>query len=302
MQFCTEVLDSLGLAGFAIGQAERIWISAARKAALGSRDPDVVLMPPPAAPVDIPSVAAAAAAAAAAADTATSCVLSADFLGKTLPGRLRTALDAQKLRSQGLVKLALLSPEEAAALTNLIGRAPGALGKETFLRESSGSGRGGAYQAVDGASSKLAGARSLGASLGAVGDALSSVLQEKVGCGTLGDKVLLTRYGAGGANRAHQDQSEHPYQGYLLLSRPGRDFAGGGIYLVDPAAQVAAHKLGGGGGAAATEVEGEWSAAGELVVFAANATAGGAHWYHGVREVKGGSEPLCHMLAIGLLE
>ena len=33
MQFCMEVVASLGLDEFAIGQAERIWISAARKAA-----------------------------------------------------------------------------------------------------------------------------------------------------------------------------------------------------------------------------------------------------------------------------
>eukprot|EP00966_Prymnesium_polylepis_P157662 3643813-Prymnesium_polylepis.1 len=113
-----------------------------------------------------------------------------------------------------------------------------------------------------------------------------------MGCGALGEKTLLTRYGEGGINRAHQDQCTHPYQGYLLLSRPGRDFVGGSIYLTDPAAKHAAHTAATGSvtgraaaAAAVAEVEVEWANAGELVVFAANATAAdGRHWYHGVRE------------------
>ena len=45
--------------------------------------------------------------------------------------------------------------------------------------------------------------------------------------------IIIDRYAAGGVNWAHQDQSEGPYQAYLLLSRPGVDFTGGGLYITE---------------------------------------------------------------------
>ena len=62
MEFCVEVLRALGLAEIAIGQAERIFISSARKAALADRDAHLVTKPPPATPVAVPDLDAVAAA------------------------------------------------------------------------------------------------------------------------------------------------------------------------------------------------------------------------------------------------
>ena len=62
MEFCVEVLRALGLAEIAIGQAERIFISSARKAALADRDAHLVTKPPPATPVVVPGLDAVAAA------------------------------------------------------------------------------------------------------------------------------------------------------------------------------------------------------------------------------------------------
>ena len=57
-----QVLQSLGMRDIAIGQAERIFISSARKAALGKRDAQLVIKPPPAAPVVVPHLDVVAAA------------------------------------------------------------------------------------------------------------------------------------------------------------------------------------------------------------------------------------------------
>ena len=62
MEFCVEVLRALGLTEIAIGQAERIFISSARKAALADRDAHLVTKPPPATPVVVPGLDAVAAA------------------------------------------------------------------------------------------------------------------------------------------------------------------------------------------------------------------------------------------------
>ena len=52
------------------------------------------------------------------------------------------------------------------------------------------------------------------------------------------------------------------------------------------------------------QVQIEWQSSGDLVVFAANRTAGAAGWYHGIRLVGAGSvgEENSNMLAVGLLE
>jgi hypothetical protein len=59
---------------------------------------------------------------------------------------------------------------------------------------------------------------------------------------------LLLRYGAGGYNCLHQDlygDLRFPLQAVLLLSRPGRDFAGGEFLLVEqrPRAQSIGHAI-----------------------------------------------------------
>ena len=85
-----------------------------------------------------------------------------------------------------------------------------------------------------------------------------------------------------------------------MLSRPRIDFAGGELYLTDPSPTAR--------GKSSKDKKIPWTEQGELIVFAANATAGhegGRPWYHGIREVrkaKGSGEGPCAMLAIGLLE
>lgn len=290
MQFCMQVLDELGLHGYAIGQAERIWISSARKAALQHNDAAMIIKPPAAGSVDIPSI-----------EEMTSALLLEPAVPQSsveddLRRRLESQLDPAALR-HGMVHLGgFLSGEEVSMIAQSL---PAAISSSsTCLRESSGSGRCGAYQALSVRAAP---------GLAALSRALAAVLREKLGCDGLGDKVLATRYGVGGCNFAHQDQSTWPYQGYLLLSRPGVDFTGGEVYLTDPAGKHAAHAAhaakAGATPAAGDEPQAEWRTSGDLVLFAANAMAGGGRsWYHGVREVRAGPEGTCQMLAIGLLE
>ena len=56
MTFCMEVLDSLQLREIAIGQAERIFISGVRKAALGAHDAELIIKPGPAEPLNLPTL------------------------------------------------------------------------------------------------------------------------------------------------------------------------------------------------------------------------------------------------------
>ena len=111
MSFCVEVLQSLGLAEIAIGQAERILISSARKAALGDGDSQLVAKPAPAAPVVVPHLGVVAAAL-------------QGFKGRTdappdFYQRLSKACDADELRSASLVHLeGFLRPAEARAVAN----------------------------------------------------------------------------------------------------------------------------------------------------------------------------------------
>ena len=292
MEFCVEVLHALGLPEVAIGQAERIFISSARKAALGERDAQLVAKPPPAAPVVVPrlEVVAAALREFRGSGSHTKPVGKPDHSDDFgLGARLDVSLDAAELRASSLVHLrGFVSPAEAEAIA--LGLAGGGASSEraTALRESSGTGRSGAYGAVNLAKVPL---------LRALDGALRRTLREKLGSDKLGDKVLVTRYAEGGVNWAHQDQSEGAYQAYLLLSRPGLDFTGGGLYIADPAALHAR---------AATAVRPvEWSRCGDLVIFAANSKAASTqarHWLHGFREVRPGSEAECQLCVVGLLE
>ena len=308
MEFCVEVLHALGLPEVAIGQAERIFISSARKAALGERDAQLVAKPPPAAPVVVPrlEVVAAALREFRGSGSHTKPVGKPDHSDDFgLGARLDASLDAAELRASSLVHLrGFVSPAEAEAIARgpnpnpnpnpdqaiALGLAGGGASSEraTALRESSGTGRNGAYGAVNLAKVPL---------LRALDGALRRTLREKLGCDKLGDKVLVTRYAEGGVNWAHQDQSEGAYQAYLLLSRPGLDFTGGGLYIADPAALHAR---------AATAVRPvEWSRCGDLVIFAANSKAASTqarHWLHGFREVRPGSEAECQLCVVGLLE
>lgn len=297
MQFCLEVLGKLGLNSFAIGQAERIWISAARKLALGARDMSVTVKPQAAPTVVLEKVGVAGN------GREPDCQLPDATLLKT---RIEAAFgpgQVQNLRSRGIVKLSgVMSPLESITLCRQLSQHPSALGPETFLRESSGNGKGGAYQAIKS-----------NATLRNLNSALATICQQKMDCGPLGGNVLLTRYGNGGLNYLHQDQTTQPYQAYLLLSEPSSQFCGGEVYLRDPADKSGA------------EVQEEWRGRGELLLFAANSTAVGAadvekargcrsNFYHGVREVREAArekdkeedavadDTTCLMVLVGLME
>lgn len=287
MRFCLDVLHGkLGLKEYAIGQWERTIISSARKSAMGTHDMRHIVKPPPAAAADVPSIVEAIAG------------LCEAFGGSSAPPsparswteRVEAILDDSEATRQielggGIVRPLLTQPEVVAVARELAGSAPSS--GVTFLRESSGSGSGGAYSGV-----RLSGATPI---ISALNKALADALQTRTGCGKLGGKVLATRYGEHGVNWAHQDQSAHPYQAYLLLSRPGVDFRGGALYMTDPAAVAA--------GDTGAEHDLAWSSAGEIAIFCANWRApGGRQWYHGIREVRAGTATPCSMVAVGLLE
>ena len=149
MEFCVEVLRALGLAEIAIGQAERIFISSARKAALADRDAHLVTKPPPATPVVVPGLDAVAAAL-------------REFRGSQpgqqpghsddfgLGARLDARLDAAELRASAFVHMpGLVSTAEAEAIARGLASGGASSERATALRESSGTGRNGAYGAVN---------------------------------------------------------------------------------------------------------------------------------------------------------
>ena len=313
MQFCLEVLRSMGLNDVAVGQSERILISAARKACLGARDSDLILKPEAAAPVRVPDLSSLVDAA----NVESGGVTCGQYESRAFESRLEERFDANALRSHSLLHLeAFLTPPEVLAILRHLEEGGASNERLTALRHSSGTGRNGAYGDV-----KLS-ARSAGAPtpLLALLQALQAVLERQTGTGALSDRVVVTRYAAGGVNWAHQDQSTGGYQAYLLLSRPGEDFGGGELYITDPAARVAGAAAPGGGAPEAAEGEVamrqvdqvatrqvEWRSSGDLVLFAANckeAASAPKNWLHGFREVRparAGAER-CQMCVIGLLE
>ena len=288
MAFCIKVLHVLGLRDYAIGQSERIFISSIRKQALGDADSRLVAKPDSAAPVDLPSFD----------DIGASLVeglpaIIAASSPTDLRLRIAASFDPAALSTNSHVHLrSLLSAREvgeiAFGMVTKHGRSDVQGHRVTLLRESSGTGCNGGYCDVTLRQNSL---------LTIFADALTAVIRERMGCDKLGGKVLATRYGPGGVNWAHQDQSEGAYQAYLLLSRPEVDFTGGELYIADPAG-AKAKAPGGRHGVA-------WEASGDCVIFAANDKAACARsWYHGFRQVRPGSagEERCHLLVVGLLE
>ena len=291
MAFCVEVLRSLKLHDIAIGQAERITISGFRKTALGAKDSEMILKPAAAAPVVVPHLR----------DIMGTCgagpAIKTDEALCIFRQRLDARLDCDALRKRSLVHIrAFLSPGDAKQIVRDLWHGGAASSERaTALRESSGTGRNGAYGDVQLAKS---------AHLKALLEALTATLKERLGCPSLGTKVVCTRYGPKGVNYAHQDQSEGGYQAYLLLSEPKKDFNGGELYIVDPAAVYA-------GAADHTRCE-PWQDVGDLVVFAANAKEAAASgcgappraWLHGFKEVTSGTreEANCHLCVVGLME
>ena len=292
MQFCIETLESLGLREIAIGQAERIFLSSVRKAALGALDAELVVKPEAAGAVDLPPLALVR-------DTLDSGRLSmkppaatadvCDRIRKSLLEHMTQRVTELRSRSIIHIKGFLNHPDgELQPIAASLAQHPKST---TFLRLSSGTGRGGGYSEVDLRKCPI---------LEALRSALTTVINETLNHDRmLGQKVVVTRYGVGGVNWAHADQSEGGYQAYLLMSRPGVDFTGGEFYITSP-------------GAPADDATRQiaWRMPGDLVIFAANAhecTADGREprsWLHGFREVRSGSggAESSHLCVVGLLE
>jgi hypothetical protein len=292
MAFCVEVLRSLELSEIAVGQSERIYISGVRKATLGSDDASIIVKPGPAEPVSLPGF---------------------RQILQSLEGRERSDAAPEalaqflrphcsELRARSLVHIKGLLSDRVADIARALAHGAASDERATALRESSGTGRGGAYSEV--ALSKAPLLRALRDTLAAELKELLTWHEQPEGTrDTVGEKVVATRYAAGGVNWAHQDQSGGGYQAYLLLSRPGVDFRAGQLYITDPAARAA----GAPEGDATRQVE--WHSAGDLVVFAANAkevpsVGRPRNWLHGFREVAPGSAgaDACHLCVVGLLE
>ena len=271
MAFCVEVLESIGMHEFAIGQAERISISTFRKAALGSRDAECIVKPEPAAPVIVPPLTNIAAS-----------------LGSELPRakdqpmsdvlRRLDQLDPQKLRSESLVHLEHFYSDQAAAIAMELAEGAAKSNQATALRESSGTGRCGAYGDV---------ALTKSGRLRILRDALQSTLRRKLQCDKLAEKVVVTRYGKGGVNYAHRDQSEGGYQAYLLLSRPGLDFTGGDFYIVDPAAEHRRRRVRSSGVRVATSSYSQPTAKRRQKGRHATGSTASARWWRAVRAPRG---------------
>lgn len=286
MAFCIEVLQSLGLAEVAIGQAERITISGLRKMALGAHDSTLIVKPDAASSVIVPhlhEIMGSTGAGPATAKEAT-----ASYFRK----RLEEELDYDQLRHRSLVHIrAFVHPGDAKQILRDLSQGATSSQHATALRESSGTGRNAAYGHVN---------LSKSPHLKSLLEALTMALKERLGCQALGSKVVCTRYGARGVNYAHMDQSCGGYQAYLLLSQPKLDFNGGELYIVDPAGLHAGAKD-------HTRCE-PWRDIGDLVVFAANAKeascAPAKAWLHGFREVTAGKrgEEKCHLCVVGLME
>ena len=98
----------------------------------------------------------------------------------------------------------------------------------------------------------------------------------------LGTETLLLRYGLGGVNYAHHDNSGN-YQAVLLLSSPGIDFAGGDFFVAESKAPY-------------TKVSCPFQNAGDLILFC------GDEYLHGMDEIKQGSGQTTRRIAVGLFQ
>lgn len=120
-------------------------------------------------------------------------------------------------------------------------------------------------------------------------------------------RFIVLCYGEDGENWLHNDQSDHPFQGLLMLSAPGIDFAGGELYIAENPCERSGYR------SVALD------AAGDVVLFAANklsaaagAAAAGAvarapaastrEFLHGMSTVTRGSGVVCERWAVGFLQ
>lgn len=110
----------------------------------------------------------------------------------------------------------------------------------------------------------------------------------------LNRKAIVLRYKEGAENFAHRDglvddNETFPYQGTVMVSKPGVDFSGGEFYV--------ASKNENSGMVRRTKVE--FQNPGDLVLFRADKKGG---YEHGMLPVRKGSSAKCERVAIGLFQ
>jgi len=281
MEFCELVLrEGFGLKNWGVGQRQRIVISKARKETLGKYDTKLMKAPPKAQPVELPST------------TKVFKQLSNELSSKNDEKKvtIESAFDSTALEENGILHVpgVLSSSQVLDVLSHLSEVEDSNQFNWTFLRPTTGNGKHGAYATIT----------TMPESLRNFQDDLRKTLKDKLGVDS-GDKTIFLKYGIGGVNWAHQDQSSCPYQAFLLLSRPNIDFQGGNLYVSDPSSPNEGKTE----GAVCHEVA--FQSSGDLVVFAANdVNSHNQPYYHGMTEVLPGKNDVAdsHRLAIGLLQ
>ena len=280
--FCREwvVAKQLGLPDFYVGMGSKFgWVKIARDAigkdewdrrivkSKASENPELPPLPDPV--PDTPAVQSA---------------------HSSIHARMRDAIHTRARRelrqSGGTFIRGLLSQEEAQELLRTLAT-PGLIEQPpTYLRETSGNGKGGAYHQIN----------KVPRALQVLAEVVGEVLHDNGLEVMRGGKHLLLRYGLGAVNYAHQDKGDgqRAYQCVLMLSMPGVDFSGGATYVIDAASKVA------------TELP--YESAGDLLIFRAHTDEGepplvpARHFYHGMRRVDKGSKAVCSRVAVGLFQ
>lgn len=192
------------------------------------------------------------------------------------------SFDKDKLLETGMLHIPGIVPDSDinGILAELTEREENSKLKWAVLRETTGNGKNGAYATVNNPPRKLI----------SIQKAVADILYKQISCDS-GSKMIYLKYGPGGVNWAHQDQSQYPFQAFLLLSRPKVDFVGGNLYVCDPSTQQ--------------RNEIAFETRGDIAIFAANTSnPSHRHFYHGMTEVRWGEggEKQTHRLALGLLQ
>ena len=298
MEFCLCVLEEgLGLPDFGVGQRQRIVISKTRKEVLGKElDSKIIHAPTKGKTMDCEMVPTREVYEQLSKEISEDQQIADDASSE----QLESAFDADSLKENGILHMPkVVSSQEVLdilkELSDLEVDNKKNIFRWTYLRPTTGNGEYGAYAKFP--------PRKVPKLVQQIQKQLQHLLETKMDVES-GNKAIYLKYGPGGVNWAHQDQSTHPYQAMLLLSRPNIDFRGGKLYVCDPSPSLGVMKK-----------EIEWKSHGDLVIFSANDNnATGRPFYHGMTKIEGigaGDENInktetgdgaCHRLAIGMLQ
>jgi hypothetical protein len=184
-----------------------------------------------------------------------------------------------------LFKDAVLTPQQVQRATAAL--APlgtsGAAGTKT-LSAAQGNGKNGCY--CDVADS----AQELPPILRAVARAAKEWIEKHAGelKKPLGSKTILLRYGKGGVNYAHHDNSGD-FQALLMLSQPGEDYTGGEFYVANSEPPFAQRRV-------------PFTCAGQLIIFRGNQGNGTVPILHAMTEVGAGAGGTACRFAVGFFQ